>query len=66
MANSEEASIKLTNTHVNKLSAAKKNFQEEELSHQFFFKTRQNTKIRNVFAKNTSTDIKLGNVKYPK
>ena len=29
MANSEEASIKLTNTHVNKLSAAKKTFKKK-------------------------------------
>ena len=37
----------------------KKNFQDEVLPHELFLITRQTTKIRNVLAKNTITDIKL-------
>ena len=71
MANYQEARVKLTNTQLNKLKPAaknkartmlklnKKNFQDEELSHQLFLTTRQTTKIRNPFQNNMSTDIKL-------
>ena len=74
MASYQEARVKLTNTQLNKLkSAAKnkavtilrlnnKNFQDEEL----FLTTRQTTKIRNVFAKNMSTDIKLSKAQISK
>ena len=37
----------------------KKNFEDEDLPHELFLTTRQTTKIRNVFANNMSTDIKL-------
>ena len=37
----------------------KKNFQDEDLSHELFLTTRQTTKIRNVIANNVPTDIKL-------
>ena len=37
----------------------KKNFEDEELPHELFLKTSQTTKIRNAFADNMSTDIKL-------
>ena len=37
----------------------KKNFQDEVLPHELFLITRQTTKIRNVLANNTLTDIKL-------
>ena len=37
----------------------KKNFENKELSHEWFLTTRQTTKIRCAFAKNMSTDIKL-------
>ena len=38
----------------------KKTFEDEELPHELFLTTRQITKIRNAFANNMSTDIKLG------
>ena len=38
----------------------RKNFQDEELTHELFLTLRQTTKIRNVFADYMSTDIKLG------
>ena len=41
------------------LRIIKKNFQDEELSHELFLITRQKTKIRNDFANNMSTDLKL-------
>ena len=71
MVNYQEAWVKLTNTQLNKLkSAAKnktgtifrintKNFEDEELTHELFLTTREATKIRNAFANNMSTDIKL-------
>ena len=37
----------------------KKNFEDEELPHELFLTTSQTTKIRNAFADNMSTDIKL-------
>ena len=37
----------------------KKIFQDEELLHKLFLTVRQTTKIRNGFAGNMSTDIKL-------
>ena len=37
----------------------KKNCEDEELPHELFLTTRQKTKIRNAFANNVSTDIKL-------
>ena len=37
----------------------KKNFEDEELPYELFLTTRQRTIIRNVFANNMSTDIKL-------
>ena len=65
--------VKLTNTQLNKLKfgaknktgatlrLTKKNFQDEEFPHEpfFFFFFRQATKMKNDFANNMSTDIKL-------
>ena len=71
MANYQEPGVKLTNTKLNKLKSAaknkagtilrlnKKNFVDEELPHELFLTTRQTTKIRNAFANNMATDIKL-------
>ena len=71
MASYQEAKVKLTNIQLNKLKSAvknktgailitnKKNFQDEEFPHELFLTTRQTTKIRNAFAKNMLTDIKL-------
>ena len=71
MANYPEAIVKLTNTQVNKLKLAaksktgtilklnKKNFKDEEFVHKLFLTTRETTNIRNTFANNMSTDIKL-------
>ena len=71
MAYYQEAIVKLTNTQLNKLKFAAKNkavttlritekkFQDEELPHKLFLTTRQETKIRNAFANNMSTHVKL-------
>ena len=71
IANYQEARVKLTNTQLNKLKSVaknktgtmlrinKKNFQDKELPHELFLTTRQMTNIRNAFANNMSTDIKL-------
>ena len=82
MTNCQEVRVKLTITQINTLkSAAKnktgtisrinmKNVQDVELSHELFLTTRQTPKIRNVFASNMSTDIKLRckdvKLRYPK
>ena len=71
MANCEEERVKLTNRQINDLKSAtksktgttlrttKENFQNEELPHELFLTTRQKIKIRNAFANNMSSDIKL-------
>ena len=78
MANYQEARVKLTNTQLNKLKSAaknrkgtiirlnKKNFEDEELPHELFLTTRQTTKIRNAYANNMSTDIKLSKAQISK
>ena len=39
----------------------RKIFEDEELSHELFLRTRQTTKIRSAFASNMPTDRKLTN-----
>ena len=63
--------VKLTNTYLSKLKSVAKNkkgatlrlnmksFEDEKLSQELFLTTRQTTKVRNGFADNFSTDIKL-------
>ena len=67
MTNYEEATVKLTNTQLNKLkSAAKKvtrttlriNSQDEKLPHELFLTTRQKIKMINAFVNNMLTDKK--------
>ena len=41
------------------LRLSKKNFKDGELVYELFLTTRQTTKIKNVFANNMSTDVKL-------
>ena len=71
MTNYQEARVKLTNTQLNKLKLVrknktrtilrfnKKNFEDEELPHEFFLTKTQTTKIEKAFANNISNDIKL-------
>ena len=78
MANYQEARVKLTNTQLSKLKSTaknrtgtilklnKRNFEDEELPHELFLTTRQTTKIRNAFANNISTDIKLSKAQISK
>ena len=78
MANYQEARVKLTNTQLNKLKSAakndtgtifrlnKKNFEDEELPQKIFLTTTQTNKIRNVFASNILTDIKLSKAQISK
>ena len=76
MTSYQVARVKLTNTQLNKFAAKNKtgmilrlnktNFEDEELPHELFLTTRQTTKIRNAFAKNMSTDIKLSKAQISK
>ena len=79
IANYQEATVKLTNTQLNRLKSAavnktgtilrltKKNFEDEESPHEFFQTTRQTTKLRNVNnANNMLTDIKLSTAQISK
>ena len=78
MANYQEVRVKLTNTQLSKLKSAtknktetilrinKKNFGDEELRHESFRTTKQTTKIRNAFANNMSTNIKLSKAQISK
>ena len=74
MANYQAVRVKIINTQLNKLSLQqknkpgtilrvnKKNSEDEELPHELFPTTRQTTNIRNAFANNMSTNIKLSKV----
>ena len=48
------------------LRLTKKNFEDERLPHELIFTMQQKTKIRNAFANNTSTDIKLREIEISK
>ena len=43
-----------------------KDFEDEKLPHEIFWTTRQITKIRNTFANDMSTDIKLNKTQITK
>ena len=78
MANYEKTRVKLINSQLNKLkSTAKnktgttlrisnKNLQDEEMPRELFLTTAQITKIRNAFANNMSTDVKLIKTQFSK
>ena len=77
MVSYQEARVKLTNTQLNKLSDGKSNtetglrlnkthFEDEELPHEFVLTKRQTTKIRNDYANNMLTNIKLVKAKISK
>ena len=78
MANYQKARVKLANTQLNKLKSVAKNkagailrmntkrFQDAELLHESFLTTRKTSKVRNAFAKNMSTDIKLSKAQISK
>ena len=78
MANYQAVRVKLINRQLNKLSLQqksktgtilrvnKKKFEDEELPHELFPTTRQTTNIRNAFANNMSTNIKLNKVQVSK
>ena len=59
MTNYKEARVKLKNKTGTTLRITKKNFQDEELPRELSITARQKTKIRNAFASNMLTDIKL-------
>ena len=78
MASYQEARVKLTDKQLNKwklaaknktgtiLTLKKKKFGDKELPPGLFLTIRQTNKIRNTFANNMSTDIKLVKLKYLK
>ena len=78
MANYQEVRVKITNKQLKKLKSKrknktgtilrvnKKNFEDEELPHELFLTTRQTTKIKNAFANNMSTNIKLSKTQISK
>ena len=78
MVNYQEVRVKLTNTQLKKIKSAaknktwtilriyKKNFDDEELPHELFQTTRHSTKIRNAFANNISTDLRLSKAQISK
>ena len=48
------------------LSLNKKTFEDEELRYELFLRTRQTTEIKNTFANNMSTNIKLSTAQISK
>ena len=71
MAEYNKVSVKLSNTQLKKIKDAVKNntgkilrisskmFDGNDLPHELFLTTRQETKLRNAFNNNTSADIRL-------
>ena len=61
MRNSQLSKLKYAAKNENGITIriTKKNLQSKELSHELFLKTRQETKLRNAFVNNMSTDTKL-------
>ena len=71
ITNYQEARVKLTNSQLKKLKSTaknktrtilkvnKKNYEHEKMPHELFVTKMQTTKVRNAFANNISTDIKL-------
>ena len=78
MGNYQEARVKITNIQLRKLKSSaknktrtiirsiKKSFDDEELPHEWFLATRQSIKLRNTFAENLSTDVKLSKAQISK
>ena len=78
MVEYSKINCKLTNVQLNKLKKAVKsnegatlrlsikNFNKDELPHEFLLTTRQNTKLRNAINNNLSTDIKLNKAQIKK
>ena len=73
-----KVNVKLSDTQLKKLKAAVKDetgttlrmsfkmFAENELPHELLLTTRQNTKLRNAFNNNMSTDLKLSRIQISK
>ena len=78
MVEYSKINCKLTNVQLSKLKKAVKsnegaslrlgikNFNEDELPHELFLTTRQNTKLRNAINNNLATDIKLSKARIKK
>ena len=78
MGNYVEARSELTITQLSKLKSAaknntetisrlnKKDFEDEELPQELFLTTRKTTEIRNAFASNVTTDMKLSKTQISK
>ena len=78
MANYDEASVKLTNSQLKKLKSpaksktgttlriTKKKIQNKELPHELFLTARQKSKMRNAFANNIPTYVKVSKAQLPK
>ena len=78
MVEYSKVTCKLTNVQLNKFKKAVKsnegatlrlgikNFNKDELSHEFLLTTRQNTKLKNAINNNLATDIKLSKTQIKK
>ena len=78
MVKYSKVNCKLTNLQLNKLKKAvksneeetlrlgNKNFNKDELPHELFLTTRQNTKLRNAINNNLATDIRLSKAQIKK
>ena len=76
MTNYQKAKVKIANTQLKKIwqkdnarttsGITKKNFQDEELSHELFLIAKQKPKVINASANNMWTDINLSGSRLPK
>ena len=49
-----------------RITKKKKKIQDKELPHELLLTTRQKTKIKNAFANNISTDIRISKAQLPR
>ena len=49
-----------------RITKKKKKIQDEELPHELLLTTRQKTKMKNAFANNISTDIRISKAQLPR
>ena len=70
-----KVNVKLTNLQLSKLvknndsatlQIGRKKFNKEDLPHELFLTTRQNTTLRNVISNNMATDLKLSKTQIKK
>ena len=64
--NKTQTTLRIIKIKQNKKKQKKKKIQDKELPHELLLTTRQKTKIKNAFANNISTDIRISKAQLPR